>query len=158
MHRHVHSFDGLSTIRSRLKTCLFSSAFNNWQCHRLVYDFHCCVRLTDWLTEWGMDRRMDGWTGGRTDCLSRVYHTESEELDLSVHVAALCWQWQTNTLCFSCVHCTELSVDGTDDVWFINFYSPRCSHCHELAPAVSVSLTILCQVGRCTYSVTHSLT
>jgi DnaJ family protein C protein 10 len=27
----------------------------------------------------------------------------------------------------------EQSVDGTEDVWFINFYSPRCSHCHELA-------------------------
>jgi len=34
---------------------------------------------------------------------------------------------------------TELSVDGTSDIWFINFYSPRCSHCHELAPVVSFS-------------------
>ncbi|KAL3855342.1 hypothetical protein ACJMK2_014558 [Sinanodonta woodiana] len=28
----------------------------------------------------------------------------------------------------------EQSVEGTDDVWFINFYSPHCSHCHTLAP------------------------
>ncbi|XP_048776636.2 dnaJ homolog subfamily C member 10-like [Ostrea edulis] len=29
----------------------------------------------------------------------------------------------------------EQSVDETQDIWFINFYSPHCSHCHELAPA-----------------------
>lgn len=28
----------------------------------------------------------------------------------------------------------EQSVEGTDDVWFVNFYSPHCSHCHTLAP------------------------
>ncbi|KAK3885496.1 hypothetical protein Pcinc_010237 [Petrolisthes cinctipes] len=28
----------------------------------------------------------------------------------------------------------ELSVTGTSDVWFINFYHPMCSHCHTLAP------------------------
>ncbi|KAL4217269.1 DnaJ subfamily C member 10 [Mactra antiquata] len=28
----------------------------------------------------------------------------------------------------------EMSVESTDDVWFINFYSPHCSHCHTLAP------------------------
>ncbi|KAK7501374.1 hypothetical protein BaRGS_00007499 [Batillaria attramentaria] len=28
----------------------------------------------------------------------------------------------------------EVSVEGADDVWFVNFYSPHCSHCHELAP------------------------
>jgi len=27
------------------------------------------------------------------------------------------------------------SVTYSEDVWFINFYSPRCSHCHDLAPA-----------------------
>ncbi|XP_074649044.1 dnaJ homolog subfamily C member 10-like isoform X2 [Tubulanus polymorphus] len=24
-------------------------------------------------------------------------------------------------------------VEGTDDIWFVNFYSPFCSHCHHLA-------------------------
>lgn len=28
----------------------------------------------------------------------------------------------------------EVSVEGTDDVWFVNFYSTHCSHCHDLAP------------------------
>ncbi|KAJ8320691.1 hypothetical protein KUTeg_002278 [Tegillarca granosa] len=28
----------------------------------------------------------------------------------------------------------EQSVENTDDIWFVNFYSPHCSHCHELAP------------------------
>ena len=28
----------------------------------------------------------------------------------------------------------EQSVSGSNDIWFINFYSPHCSHCHTLAP------------------------
>jgi len=28
----------------------------------------------------------------------------------------------------------EQAVSGTSDVWFINFYSPHCSHCHTVAP------------------------
>lgn len=28
----------------------------------------------------------------------------------------------------------EQAVEGTNDVWFINYYSPHCSHCHILAP------------------------
>lgn len=41
-------------------------------------------------------------------------------------------------------HCfAEQSVDGTEDIWFINFYSPHCSHCHELAPTVSNLFTLV---------------
>ncbi|XP_076035783.1 dnaJ homolog subfamily C member 10-like [Oratosquilla oratoria] len=29
----------------------------------------------------------------------------------------------------------EQNVAGSQDIWFINFYHPSCSHCHTLAPA-----------------------
>ncbi|XP_064647185.1 dnaJ homolog subfamily C member 10-like [Lineus longissimus] len=29
----------------------------------------------------------------------------------------------------------EQSVKASDDIWFVNFYSPHCSHCHDLAPS-----------------------
>lgn len=29
----------------------------------------------------------------------------------------------------------ERSVLDSHDIWFVNFYSPQCSHCHHLAPA-----------------------
>ncbi len=31
-------------------------------------------------------------------------------------------------------HDFRRSVGGSDDIWFVNYYSPQCSHCHDLAP------------------------
>ena len=47
-------------------------------------------------------------------------------------------------LYYLCCSVVEMSVKNTDDIWFINFYSPRCSHCHELAPTVSVLVHLRC--------------
>lgn len=30
--------------------------------------------------------------------------------------------------------CVDESVINSDSSWFVNFYSPMCSHCHDLAP------------------------
>ena len=30
---------------------------------------------------------------------------------------------------------SDQSVLNSRSIWFINFYSPMCSHCHDLAPA-----------------------
>lgn len=37
----------------------------------------------------------------------------------------------------------DQSVVDSDDLYFVNFYSTFCSHCHDLAPTVSFSPLIL---------------
>jgi len=73
-------------------------------------------------------------------------YTVSTWCSLVLHCVNMVWHCVDSCRCRqTCVVLmyTELSVDGTDDVWFINFYSARCSHCHQLAPAVSASVTQL---------------
>ena len=49
-------------------------------------------------------------------------------------------KYNNNAFCLlrTILYClfTEVSVEGSEDIWFINFYSPFCSHCHDLAPTV----------------------
>lgn len=33
-----------------------------------------------------------------------------------------------------CLKLLELNILDASQAWFINFYSPNCHHCHELAP------------------------
>ena len=47
-------------------------------------------------------------------------------------IRTLAWYFMV-VLCLS-----EVSVEGSEDIWFINYYSPFCSHCHDLAPTVSI--------------------
>ncbi|CAD5110865.1 unnamed protein product [Dimorphilus gyrociliatus] len=65
----------------------------------------------------------DEQTGGRQYESWQYYNTEFGIYDEDQEVVTLSSQD------------FEELVDSTDDVWFVNFYSPRCSHCHDLAPA-----------------------
>uniref|UniRef100_A0A8C0AZG3 DnaJ homolog subfamily C member 10 n=1 Tax=Buteo japonicus TaxID=224669 RepID=A0A8C0AZG3_9AVES len=42
------------------------------------------------------------------------------------------WHYYRYDFEFSSVHLDAAVNSG--ELWFVNFYSPRCSHCHELAP------------------------
>lgn len=35
------------------------------------------------------------------------------------------------------IHLVQAVDSSTDTIWFINFYSTQCSHCHDLAPTVT---------------------
>ena len=44
---------------------------------------------------------------------------------------------------FSSYFVAEQAVQNTEDIWFINYYSAHCGHCHELAPVVSDGILFL---------------